>query len=973
MYVLKNHFRLICSLSLLVLVTAPVSAISKRRKAMREKNIVVAALDRPDTLAQMLSMEPAVIDDLSAQEPMALIDTTELLRTQEVTTDLQDAEDVHEPQSSALANLPETIITDETPLHVDDATIELYFENADLQNFVKQIEDLFDISFIMDDALEPLPQNAKSLKGNKITYRTEKPITRAHAWSIFNTFLNIAGFAIIPHSNERTYRIVPLTQAQRGPVPTYIGVPSSTLPETDELIRYVYFLENNTVEGIRNVVEQFRSTASTAVYLNEHRGFILTDISYNIKKLMEIVHELDKVNMPESLSVLKLRQADAKQIKDLYETLTGGEKQQPGPRPPAGQQKKSPAGLALPENVTIIAEPRTNSLILLGPKIAREQIEEFVKTIDVSIDQAYSPVQTYQLKFANAETIAEIMNSVTKFGADTEAGKSGGVRGGDKYLRPMSFIAEPATNTLIIKGHYEDYLKAEKIIKKLDEDQPQVAIEILILSITATKNKEIGSQMRSKVDGAVGLDGGISGLVGNNIKFQTSGMFLGDTVPSQIVQNKSANSFGVKRLLGNLLDLVDGAGVANTIITMGQDAYGVWGLFQLLESVTNVQLVSNPFLIATNKTPATVELGETRRVQTSLIAGSTAASDIKGLGDEAANLKVQITPQINSDGMIVLTLEIDVDSFVEPLNFTSATKNTRKIKTSAIMANKQVLAIGGLIRETLVEGVNKVPILGDIPIIGWLFRNKQKNKTDENLLILLSTRIIEPNNQKDLDRYNQKHFDRYQENLSLAQGAVSPRDPIHKMFFEADAALEKVGDDFIFKRSEKRKTGRGKMKEKLIQAQNGAEQAAATRIAQLQSMRPLQKVAFAPNAYPTLNQSSYANPPTPSGLRRTGAPADMPAPKVAPTKPKTATTVVASTSSYAKASSSAPNGATADRPADKPTSTPVQKSAPTQSTAALTTKPLATASAKLQQRQRSDLSLSSVLASADTAAQRGAA
>jgi general secretion pathway protein D len=965
MYVLKNHFRILCSLSLLALVTMPASAVSKRRKALREKNMVVAALDKPDTLAQMLSMEPTVIDDLSMSEPVAEIDVEELpsmVQEDETSTTPSETEGIHEPQASALANLPETIITEETPLHKDDETIELYFENADLQNFVKQIEDLFDISFIMDDALEPLPQNAKSLKGNKITYRTEKPITRARAWSVFNTFLNIAGFAIIPHANERTYRIVPLTQAQRGPVPTYIGVPSATLPETDELIRYVYFLENNTVEGIRNVVEQFRSTASTAVYLNEHRGFILTDISYNIKKLMEIVHELDKVNMPESLSVLKLRQADAKQIKDLYESLTGGEKQQFGPRPPAGQQKKSPAGLALPENVTLIAEPRTNSLILLGPKAAREQIEEFVKTIDVSIDQAYSPVQTYQLKFANAETIAEIMNNVTKFGADTEAGKSGGVRGGDQYLRPMSFIAEPATNTLIIKGHYEDYLKAEKIIQRLDEDQPQVAIEVLILSVTASKKKELGSQMRSKVDGSVGLDGGISGLVGNNVKFQTSGMFLGKSTPTGIVQNTSANSFGVKRLLGNLLDLVNGAGVANTIITMGQDAYGVWGIFQLLESVSNVQLVSNPFLIATNKTPAKVELGETRRVQTSLIAGATPSADIKGLGDESANLQVQITPQINSDGMIVLTLEIDVDNFTNAANFQDATKNTRKIKTSAIMANKQVLAIGGLIRETLIESVNKVPVLGDIPLIGWLFKSKQKNKTNENLLILLSTRIIEPNNTKDLDRYNQKHFDRYQENLSFAKGAISPRDPIHKMFFESDTALEKVGDDFIFKRSEKRKTGRGKMKEKLIQTQKEAEQTASTRIAQLQAMRPLQKVAFAPGAYPELNQqqapikppaptaSSFANPPTLSHLRSESSGGQAELRRTGASTDKKANTTVAS----------------AAPPAQKPVPTQPVASAPPK-------KQLTTVNANLQKKRRSDLSLSSVLASADTAVSRGAA
>lgn len=856
---LRNYIDYI--LSILILIALPLSGESRRRKAMRSKNRVVAALQQePDTLARALGidvMQEASLsapdnDETEAAHPIdiEILDEEEKATPQEETAE----KSIQEPPISILADLPDTILLEETPLHMDDATVELYFENADLYNFVKQIEDLFDISFILDDAIEPLPQNAKVLKGNKITYRTEKPITRARTWSIFNTFLNIAGFAIIPHTNERTYRIVPITQAQRGPVPTYIGIPAGTLPETDELIRYVYFLENNTIEGVRGVIEQFRSTASTAVYLNEHRGFILTDISYNIKKLMEIILELDKVSMPESLSVLKLRQADAKQIKELYESLTSGDKQQFGPRPPTGQPKKS-ASLALPENVTIIAEPRNNCLILLGPKAAREQIEEFVKTIDVAIDEAYSPVHPYQLKYANAETIAEIMNNVTKFGADTEAGKSGGVRGGDKYMRPMSFIAEPVTNKLIVKAHYEDYLKAVQVIEKLDENQPQVAIEVLLLGVTANKTKALGAQLRSKVDGP-GLGGGISGLVGNNIKFQTSGLFASGSA-SGIVENNSANSFGVKRLLGNLLDLVSGAGVANTIISMGEDIYGVWGIMQLLETVSNVQVVSNPFLIATNKTPATVELGETRRVPTALVAASTANAEITAFGDESANIQVQITPQINSDGMIILDLEIDYDNFLNTADLSSPTKETRKIKTSTILSDKQVLAIGGLIRQTINDNVNRVPLLGDIPVFGWLFKNKQKAKVDENLLVLISTRIIEPKNTKDLGRYNKKHFDQYRGTLTNLEGATSKRDPIHKIYFQEDRT-ERLSQEFIFEHAEKRKkSGRGKMKEKLVQAQKNVETQAAKQVAANQIQRPLMQQVATPNI------TAVAAPPTP--------------------------------------------------------------------------------------------------------------
>jgi general secretion pathway protein D len=722
----------------------------------------------------------------------------------------------------ALQTISDAIPIDQIPEEIDDVTIlpttavnhedeiELYFENADLLNFVQQVEDVFNIKFIMEDSLDPLPQGAKSLKGNKISYRTQKPITLAQTWNTFNTFLNIAGFAIVPQADHRVYRITTIPRAQKSPLAAYIGVAPETLPDGDELIRYVYFIENNTVEAIQPVIEQFRSSASSAVYLKEHKGFILTDIAYNIKKLMEVIKELDKVTMPESLSVLKLRRADAKQVKELYDTLVQNE--QPNKFGPRVLPKKQASALSLPENVTIVAEPRTNSLILLGPKNARESIEQFIiKNIDVELDQAYSPLHIYQLRYANAETIADIMNSVTKFGAETDAGKSGGVRSGDQYLRPMSFTAEPATNQLIVRGHYEDYLKAEKIIRQLDADQPQVAIEILILSLTATDTKELGTQMRSKIDNLATNSGGWDGLLGNNVKFQTSGLFASGS-PSGIVQNTTNGSPGVQRLLGNLISLVTGAGPGNTIVTLGQDIAGVWGILQMLETVLNVQLVSNPFLIATNKTPAEVSLGETRRVATATVVGSTTSDLIQANGNESANLVVKATPQITSDGMISMNLDITIDNFTSAVE-TNPTKNTKRIVTNTILANKQVLALGGLVRHVVNNDMNQVPILGDIPILGWFFKNKRKVQDKQNLLILVSARIVEPTNPKDLAIYNNKHIGEYHATLSQLQTASENRDPIHNLFFApAIGDTEREIDDFIFKR----KKGRGTTRRKRI-------------------------------------------------------------------------------------------------------------------------------------------------------------
>src|SRR5690606_16456315 len=283
----------------------------------------------------------------------------------------------------------------------------------------------------------------------------------------------------------------------------------------------------------------------------------------------------------------------------------------------------------------------------------------------------------------------------------------GGVRGVDQYMGPIAFIPERETNKLIIKGNYEDYLKAKEVLDRLDEPQPQVAIEVLIVTVDINDTKSLGAQLRSKVPGP-------NGLLGNNIKFQTSGLYANGT--GRIITNplsETTTSPGVDRLLGYLLNLVTGAIPGTTLLTLGNDALGVWGIFQALQTITDAEVVSNPFLLATNNTKANVALGLTRRVITTIAVGGD-NNNQQGFGDDKANLDVTITPQINSDGMIVLKVSVELDEFTDP-NPQSATKLTRNITTNAIVANQEVLALGGLIRNNITINESKVPILGDIP------------------------------------------------------------------------------------------------------------------------------------------------------------------------------------------------------------------------------------------------------------------
>jgi hypothetical protein len=259
--------------------------------------------------------------------------------------------------------------------------------------------------------------------------------------------------------------------------------------------------------------------------------------------------------------------------------------------------------------------------------------------------------------------------------------------------------------------------------------------------------------------------------------------------------------------LGNLINAVSnaisaGAATGSTVVSLGADVFGVWGIFNILQTIANTQVVSNPFLVATNKTKATVSVGEVRRVVTSTVyAGSTPAD---AFGDFAAQLKLEVTPQINSDGMIVLKLNVLLENFVSPItNDQEAAKQTRVIDTRTIVADKEVIAIGGLIQNVVIENLTKVPVLGDIPILGWLFKNKRKDIIKRNLLILISTRIIEPEVTEVVDAHTQLKLRDYYETVEGFHDPGERRDPVYKRFFDNKyEGSADIVEDFLFNKIE---------------------------------------------------------------------------------------------------------------------------------------------------------------------------
>lgn len=786
--------------TLIYILIQPASA-SHPSFSSRRKNLLLSAVDKPTTQT-MIDIDATPEITAAPKERQNTPEGREFRNIDNAISPEPDAEKTDENVTDSLNHdqINPTVETpkEETTQDIDnDETIDFNFENTSLQQLVEYIADVFHYQFISPEILSPLPQGDKSIKGNLISFKTNRSLSKKEAWNLFLTFLNMAGFGVTPDPQPNTYRILAFDTAKRSPLPTFIGIDTNSLPEelisSEQLIRYIYFIENTTIEALQPIVEQMKNPNATVLMLKEHQAILMIDQAYNIVSLMRIIKELDKVSMPQTMSVLKLRRAGAKEVASLYQALIKGGSDKPGQQPSRLLQRKQPTSYYFPENVKVIAEERTNSLVLLGPVESIKKIEDFIiQYIDVELDKTFSPLFVHTLRYADATTVANIMTEVTQIGKDSGLRTIGGVRGQDKFLKPMTFTPDPSTNRIIIKADYEDYVKAKTIIEQLDEPQAQVAIEILILALNISDMKILGTQMRTK------QPGGTSGLLGNNVTWQTSGLFGGSGYTQEgLVVNSSGN--GAMRLLGDLINLVTTMGAGSTVLSLG-DSLGAYAIIQALESVSSTQTVGNPFLLATNRAKSSVEVGTTERVVASQIiqTGSPAADTYK---DESANLTVKVTPTINSDGMITLDLDIKLESFIGVFNPAFVQKNTQAVTTKTIVADKEVIAIGGLVQDKTNDTISKVPILGDIPLIGWLFKNRNKQEQKQSLLILVSTQIVRPDNDLGGSTFTLRHINKYEQSLSNLYPRDQKIDPIHRWFFEdrqQDAG--QLLDDFVFNR-----------------------------------------------------------------------------------------------------------------------------------------------------------------------------
>lgn len=807
----------------------------QRRERIIPRFNPVPAHEEPRTLMAQNEAEappteeaPAATEvkpEVATEAPATAVDRPEEPTEAEAVEEEIEAEAEEETPEDEDAEEPEEPAEPEKP---DEPTKDIYlnFENADLKALVDYIGDLKKINVITDP----------KIAGNKISLTIREPLSVEGAWNIFLTVLEMSGFSIVKVGD--VHKIMSQKQKSTEPLPAFfhVNTPAEKLPDSDLTIRYVTFLTNIPISQAQPLLQSMLSTDGKVIPHANANGFVITDKSYNIKSAMKIIQELDRSDVKQSVYVMRLKQANADDVKKLFDGLMS----KPAQSPLARLLGRGAATSIeyFPPTTKIITEPRTNSLILLGEQKSIEKIADFiVKNVDTALKGVKSPIHIYELQHTDVDQIKDILEEIIVPREGSPAAQHGGIRGGVKYFKKMKFAMDKQNNRLLVSSiDKQDWKLLKKTIKSLDKPQPQVALETLIVSVDFNKDRQLQTQVRNKRPGR--------GL-GRNIDFQAAN--LSNIIPETDSEGNSIS------LAGNLMEAAAG-GLGTTLLTFGNVAVSVWNVIRMLKSEVNLTVHSQPYIVTTNMKKASITVGTKRRVvyQNAIAQNTGNAGDARGYKDARADLTIEAKPQINLDGVITLDIHVKISEFTDT-EVTSPNTSDRELKTKVSIANGQILVLGGFVKTKVTEEIYKTPVLSSIPVLGWLFKGKTRAIQKEYIFIFMSPTIIKPRTIPGSNLYTKMKIKQAKGDIDDAIEVKKTKDPIHNWFFnpEGETYSHKVVD---FANARYQPTSVDIINDPYYRAKTPREEQLEEKIEEREELAEQEEIEEAPEAEPEVEE-----------------------------------------------------------------------------------------------------------------------
>ncbi|MBI2347012.1 MAG: type II secretion system secretin GspD [Deltaproteobacteria bacterium] len=609
---------------------------------------------------------------------------------------------------------PATTQSPESPAGVSatgEESVYLNVQDGEIRDIIKQISKATGRNFIIDD----------KVKG-KITIISEKPMTREEAYQTFLSALEVTGFTIVK-GPAGILKVVALRDAATKPIPTHVD----TTPVTDSFVTRLIKLENISALEMANAIKPLISKDGNLFAYPATNTLIITDGGSNIDRLMKIVKELDQEGPQQVLEIIPIRNANAKDIASMVNNLF--EQAEKGkPRPKAGEPEE------IEEVSKIIPDDRTNSLIVLASKRAIEKVREIIGRLDQKLPEE-GKLHVYYLKYAKAKTLAETLGNLTS-GSGAKAGPAAGGTGAAAAPKIAELEGgvkvgyDEATNALLITASAKDFKTlVERVISKLDVLRRQVYLEAVVMELRINKDRQLG----------ISAHGGAGGnVIGFGQSFGAlpalQGTFLsgGASAPALLGGLISGRTVGVQ--------VIDPATGGQKTVTI--PAFSAF--LSALSSYGDANVISTPNLLTLDNEEAQIEVrrelpvpGPQNIQANTIIAGQPTY--------EKAGLLMKIKPQIGYGDTVNLAIEQELSNFGEDKiinNNPVPTRIKRTVKTAVTCQDGQTVVLGGLMEDQLRNTKRKVPLLGDIPILGLLFQQSTRTIEKTNLLIFITPHIV---------------------------------------------------------------------------------------------------------------------------------------------------------------------------------------------------------------------------------------
>lgn len=586
------------------------------------------------------------------------------------------------------------------------------FENIALTDLTKHMQKLTGLNLILD----------KDLKG-KITIMAPNPITVGDVWKAYLTALNINGYTLV--KSGAFYKIVNSRDIRYTPTKIYTG---NYTPNTENYAMRIIPLKNINSSEVTRSFRPFMSRYGRIIEIKQTNTIIVQDTGENINRLVRLIKFIDIPGHEETLQIIKIKNSSAQEIAKLLGQILKGEGSSKF-KSRARSTEKSGGQIS-----NIIAEPRTNSIIAMANASGAKRLRKLLKQLDVkSVSASTGQIHVHYLEYAESEKLAKTLSGLvsaagtkkkasSRFSSRISSSSDTGL-----FNNQVKITADKDNNALVITAAPTDYLTLQQVIKKLDIPRDQVYVEGLMMET----NVNNGSNVGISILGAYGSGGA-----------QKAGF-----------QGGTADLLGL--LAGNyttLGGLFAGAGIGGKKTVTGADGKtlnvnAVNALITAIATDASTNVLATPQILVLDNEEGTFEVGESIPTIEKATTNGTIQTSTKA---QKVGLTLTITPQINKvTRFIKLKINQKIQDFSDRslpdgLKNEGVATNDRNIVTTVVVRDKDTLAMGGLMRDKESETVSKVPLLGDIPVLGWLFRNKKKTNEKVNLLFFLTPKIISP-------------------------------------------------------------------------------------------------------------------------------------------------------------------------------------------------------------------------------------